>query len=121
MRVTRQSDSLWIRLLDLQAALEARTYDASGTVVLGIESDPMCPENEGAWRLDGGPDGAVCTRVTTAPDLVIDLRALGSLYLGGMSAALLASAGLIRGDRGSVGLLSRMFRSDPEPFNTFVF
>jgi predicted acetyltransferase len=121
MRVTRQSDSLWIRLLDLRAALEARTYDASGTVVLGIESDPMCPENEGAWRLDGGPDGAVCTRVTAAPDLVIDLRALGSLYLGGMSAALLASAGLIRGDRGSVGLLSRMFRSDPEPFNTFVF
>jgi hypothetical protein len=32
-----------------------------------------------------------------------------------------ASAGLIRGDRGSVGLLSRMFRSDPEPFDTFVF
>jgi hypothetical protein len=30
-------------------------------------------------------------------------------------------AALIRGDRGSVSLLSRMFRSDPEPFNTFVF
>ena len=97
MRVTRQSDSLWIRLLDVPAALEARTYDAGGTIVLGIESDPMCPSNEGSWRLDGGPDGAVCTRVTAAPDLVIDLRALGSLYLGGMSAALLASAGLIRG------------------------
>jgi predicted acetyltransferase len=121
MRVTRQSDSLWIRLLDVQAALAARTYDVSGTLVLGIESDPMCPGNEGFWRLDGGPDGAACTRVTTAPDLVIELQALGSLYLGGMSAALLASAGLIRGDRGSVGLLSRMFRSDPEPFNTFVF
>jgi predicted acetyltransferase len=121
LRVTRQSDSLWIRLLDVRAALEARTYDADGMVVLGIESDPMGPGNEGSWRLDGGPDGAVCTRVTAAPDLVIDLRALGSLYLGGMSAALLASAGLIRGDRESVRLLSRMFRSDPEPFNTFVF
>ena len=121
MRVTRQSDSLWIRLLDVQAALEARTYDTGGTVVLGIESDPMRPANEGSWRLDGGPDGAVCTRVTTTPDLVIDLQALGSLYLGGMSAALLASAGRIHGDRKSVSLLSRMFRTDPEPFNTFAF
>jgi predicted acetyltransferase len=121
MRVTRQSDSLWIRLLDVQAALEARTYDTGGTIVLGIESDPMCPGNEGSWRLDGGPDGAGCTRVTTTPDLVIDLQALGSLYLGGMSASLLATAGRIRGDRKSVSLLSRMFRTDPEPFNTFVF
>ena len=77
--------------------------------------------SRGCRRLDGGPDGAVCTRVTAAPDLVIDLQALGSLYLGGMSAALLASAGLIRGNSDSVALLSRMLRSDPEPFNTFVF
>ena len=121
MRVTRQSDSLWIRLLDVRAALAARTYETGGTLVLGIESDPMCPGNAGAWRLDGGPDGAACARVTATPDLVIDLPALGSLYLGGMSASLLASAGRIRGDRESVGLLSRMFRTDPEPFNTFVF
>jgi hypothetical protein len=38
-----------------------------------------------------------------------------------MSAALLASAGRVRGDHTSVSLLSRMFRTDPEPFNTFVF
>jgi predicted acetyltransferase len=60
-------------------------------------------------------------RVTATPDLVIDLQALGSLYLGGNSAALLARAGRIRGGRESVRLLSRMFRTDPEPFNTFVF
>ena len=121
MRVTRQSDSLWIRLLDVPAALAARRYEAGGTITLGIESDPMCPANEGTWKLDGGPDGAACTRATSPPDVVIDLQALGSLYLGGMSAALLASAGRIRGDRAAVGLLSRMFRTDPEPFNTFVF
>lgn len=121
MRVTRQSDSLWIRLLDIKAALEARSYDSGGTIVLEIESDPMCPGNEGRWRLDGGPGGAVCTQVTAAPDLVLDVQALGSLYLGGMSAALLAGAGRIHGDRAAVGLLSRMFRTDPEPFNTFVF
>jgi predicted acetyltransferase len=121
MRVTRQSDNLWIRLLDVGTALSARSYDVGGTIVLGIESDPMCPRNEGSWRLDGGPAGAVCAPVSTTPDVMIDLQALGSLYLGGMSAALLASAGRIRGDRKSVRLLSRMFRTDPEPFNTFAF
>jgi predicted acetyltransferase len=121
MRVTRQSDNLWIRLLDVRPALEARSYDAGGTIVLGIEPDPLCPGNEGSWRLDSGPAGTACTRVSTTPDVMIDHQALGSLYLGGMSAALLASAGRIRGDRKSVGLLSRMFRTDPEPFNTFGF
>jgi predicted acetyltransferase len=122
MRVTRQSDNLWMRLLDVPRALESRTYDVPGTVVFDIESDPMCPGNEGTWRLDGGPDGAACTRVTARPDVVLEIQALGSLYLGGASANLLATAGLIRECRpAAVGLLSRMFRTDPEPFNSFAF
>ncbi len=122
MRVTRQSDNLWIRLLDLPMALEARRYEVPGALVLGIESDPMCPRNEGAWRLEGNPQGATCTRVDETPDVLLDIRALGSLYLGGMSAALLASAGRIRPQNvDAVGVLSRMFRTDPEPFNSFGF
>ena len=121
LRVTRQSDSLWIRLLDVPVALSSRAYEVPGTVLIGIESDPMCPSNVGTWQLEGGPDGAVCTRSSSAPDLIVDVQALGSLYLGGMSAALFADAGLIRGDRQHVARLSRMFRTDPEPFNGFVF
>jgi predicted acetyltransferase len=122
MRITRQSDNLWMRLLDVPRALESRTYNVPGTVVLHIESDPMLPRNEGTWRLDGGPDGACCTRVTTQPDLVLDIQALGSLYLGGASPSLLAAAGRIREHRPDVAsLLSRMFRADPEPFNSFAF
>lgn len=122
MRVTRQSDNLWMRLLDVPRALGSRTYDVPGTLVLRVESDPMCPHNEGTWRLDGDPDGATCTRVDTEPDLTLDIQALGSLYLGGASASLLATAGRIHAHRpDAVSLLSRMFRTDPEPFNSFVF
>lgn len=122
MRVTRQSDNLWMRLLDLPRALEARTYDVAGSIVLRIESDPMCPDNEGTWRLDGGPDGASCARVQSSPQLTLDIQALGSLYLGGGSADLWARAGRIREHQPrAVGLLSRMFRTDPEPFNSFAF
>jgi hypothetical protein len=76
-----------------------------------------------AAQVVSGPKSAKSSRTSwpAAPDLVIGLRALGSLCLGGMSAGLLASAGRIRGDRACVRLLSRMFRTDPEPFNPFVF
>lgn len=122
LRVTRQSDNLWMRLLDVRRALEYRTYDVPETIVISIESDPMCPHNEGVWRLDGAPDGARCTRVDTEPELTLDIQALGSLYLGGASASLLAADGRIRAQRPeAIGLLSRMFHTDPEPFNSFVF
>jgi predicted acetyltransferase len=122
MRVTRQSDNLWVRLLDVPRALEARTYSAAGSLVLRIESDPMCPGNEGTWRLEGGPDGAVASRVSAQPDLVIDIQALGSLYLGGGSAHLLAAAGRVQAHQPeAISRLSRMFHTDPEPFNSFAF
>jgi predicted acetyltransferase len=122
MRVTRQSDNLWMRLLDVPRALESRTYNADGPIVMRIESDPMCPDNEGTWRLDGRPDGADCARVSAQPDLVIDIQALGSLYLGGGSAHLLAAADRIRDHQPEViSQLSHMFRTDPEPFNSFAF
>lgn len=122
MRLTRQSDNLWMRLLDVPRALASRTYDVPGSVVLHIESDPMCPGNEGAWRLEGGPDGAQCTRVSTEPELELDIQALSSLFLGGGSASLLTAAGRIRARAPeAVRVLSRMFRTDPEPFNSFAF
>lgn len=121
LRVTRQSDSLWIRLLDLPAALEARGYGATDSLVIKLDDDPLCPANVGTWRLAADASGAACTRTHAAADLEIDLQALGSLYLGGRSAADLAYAGRIRGDAEAVGRLSRLFRTDPEPFNSFVF
>ncbi len=50
---TRSSDRLWLRILDLAAALQARSYDASGQLVLEV-TDAMCPWNEGRWHLGGG-------------------------------------------------------------------
>lgn len=122
MRVTRQSDNLWLRLLDVPAALEVRGYEATDSLCFRIASDPMCPANQGTWRLETGPDGASCSPTSDSPDLVLELAALASLYLGGMSAANLAAAGRIRtSDPVYVARLSRMFRVDPEPHNSFGF
>jgi predicted acetyltransferase len=122
MRVDRQSDSLWLRILDLPRAMEARAYDCAVNLVVEIEADPMCPGNAGVWRLELSPDGASCTRTASAPDLTMTVQALGSLYLGGMSAAHLTAAGRIRAHRAdAVAALGRALRTDPEPFNAFVF
>lgn len=122
LRVTRQSDNLWLRILDLPAALTARSYEYAAELTIGVDADPMCPRNVGVWRLAAGPDGATCEPTDARPDLSTDIQALSSLYLGGMSAALLAAAGRIRAHRpDAVAELSRLLRSDPEPFNSFAF
>ncbi|GAB3934798.1 hypothetical protein GCM10027614_08450 [Micromonospora vulcania] len=122
MRITRQSDNLWLRILDLPNALIARAYDSTADLTIAVDADPMCPGNAGVWHLAVTPEGATCTRTDARPDLTLDVQTLGSLYLGGMSAAVLAAAGRIRPHRSdAVGDLARIFHTDPEPFNSFGF
>jgi len=122
MRITRQSDNLWLRILDLPRALATRSYESTVDLTIAITADAMCPHNTGAWRLCTSPDGTTCSRVDAAADLTMDVQSLASLYLGGMSASVLASAGRIRPLReNAVAELARAFRTDPEPFNSFGF
>ncbi|MER7563365.1 GNAT family N-acetyltransferase [Streptomyces sp. NPDC097941] len=88
-------DSLHVRLVDVGAALQARTYQAPVDVVLEVE-DSFCPWNAGRWRLSGDAKGASCDRTTDPADLALSVRELGAAYLGGVSLAALAGAGLVR-------------------------
>jgi len=83
-------DALWVRIVDVPAALAARTYGARDTIVLDIEDD-FCPWTAGRYRLDAGESRA--TRTNESPDLVLKASALGSAYLGGVSFTRLAEAG----------------------------
>lgn len=88
-------DGLWVRVTDVPAALAARRYLTPVDVTLGI-TDPILADNAGAWRLVGDPDSARCTRSDAEPDLLLDVSALGAVYLGGASLAQLAGAGRVR-------------------------
>ncbi|EYR64536.1 acetyltransferase [Actinotalea ferrariae CF5-4] len=94
----RLADNVWVRLLDVPAALAARRYAAEVDVVLEVRDD-LVPANARRWRLEGGPDGAVVTPADGSPDLVLDVRELGAAYLGGSSLASLATAGLVAAER----------------------
>ncbi|GAX50198.1 GNAT family N-acetyltransferase [Streptomyces olivochromogenes] len=91
----RMRDALHVRLVDVGAALEARTYQAPVDVVFEVE-DAFCPWNEGRWRLTGDAKGATCVRTSDAADLALSVRELGAAYLGGVSLASLAAAGRVR-------------------------
>jgi len=76
----RMGDALWVRLVDVPAALSGRAYGDGAPLVLEVR-DAVCPWNEGRWRLDGG----ACEATKAKPDLALDVAALGSAYLGAVS------------------------------------
>ena len=79
----RPSDALWLRLVDVDAALSARHYSAEGNIVFEV-ADANCPWNAGRHHLDAGPDGATSSPTDAEPDLRLDVRDLGAAYLGGV-------------------------------------
>ncbi|HZA60866.1 MAG TPA: GNAT family N-acetyltransferase [Actinomycetota bacterium] len=87
-------DALWVRLIDVPAALEARRYATEGSVVFEIH-DGFCGWNEQRVELDGGPDGATCRPSDRSADLIMSAADLGSAYLGGVRLGTLARAGRV--------------------------
>jgi predicted acetyltransferase len=73
-------DGLWVRVVDVEAALSGRAYAGEGGVVLEVR-DELCPWNEGRWSVEAGS----VFRTDAAADLALDASALGAAYLGGVS------------------------------------
>ncbi|MEX1172589.1 MAG: GNAT family N-acetyltransferase [Chloroflexota bacterium] len=88
-------DGLWLRLLDVPAALEARTYAGEGTVVLEVH-DPMFAGNAGRWEVAVRGGRASVTRTEAEADLALDVAALASTYLGAVRFGDLHRAGSVR-------------------------
>jgi predicted acetyltransferase len=112
----RVVDGLWVRLLDVPAALSARRYGIEGRLTFEVR-DEFCPWNAGRYELDGGPDGATCAPTDAEPELSLTMNELGAAYLGGTGLRSLARAGRVREHAG--GALARadaMFASDREPW-----
>ena len=109
-------DGLWARVLDVPAALSARSYPTEGRVVLEVR-DEFCPWNEGRYLLEGGPDGAECRSTDGEPDVALTANELGAAYLGGTRLRDLARAGRVEElTAGALDLADRMFAGDREPW-----
>ncbi len=114
-------DHLWVRIVDVAAALSARTYNADDDLVVELIDD-FRPGNSGCWLVDGGPDGATCARTDRAADLTVSAADLGALYLGGVPVSTLAAAGRVRElTAGGVARADRFFLTHPSPWCTTHF
>lgn len=111
------NDRLYLRILDVPAALTARGYATAATLTIDVLPDATAGADRavGTWLLDAGPDGAECRKGTDI-DIRLNVTALGSLYLGGVSASTLCAAGLIEElTPGSLARADRLFAAVPAP------
>lgn len=111
-------DGLWIRLMDVGAALSARSYAGDGRVTIEVVSDPLFEDNVGTWTIAGG----VAKRSSRRPDVRVDVQALGSVYLGGFTFAELARGERAEeASRGGIARADDLFRTDTAPWCPEIF
>ena len=114
-------DGMFLRLVDVPAALAGRRYAAEGSVTIDV-TDPACPWNEGRYRLEGGPEGAGCAKTDGAPDLAMDAATLASAYLGAVRLPVLAAAGRVEErTAGALDRADRMFSTTAAPWCPHIF
>ncbi len=111
-------DGIWLRLVDVGAALSARSYATDGRVTIEVVSDPLFAENTGTWTIADG----VARRSSRRPDVRLDVQTLGSVFLGGFS-----FAELVRGERaeeaarGGAARADDLFRTAAAPWCPEIF
>lgn len=117
---TFKHEALYVRILDVEAALTARTYEYDGDIVLGIV-DPFRPDASGRYRLTTRDGSSTCVRTDDNPDVSMDIEVLGALYLGGQSAYAYADANRISGNDNKIDTLHRILHTARAPYCGRVF
>jgi predicted acetyltransferase len=117
LRVTANKDFLWVRLLDVEAALAARSYACDSSLVLEVV-DGSAPVHPARYRLrGGGPGEAACCRTDSPADLTLEVADLAAAYLGGVRFSTLARAGLVSElASGALARADALFATAPAPF-----
>lgn len=110
-------DVLWLRILDPVKALSQRHYEHDGVLSLAI-TDSL-GHAEGSFEVNV-TEGSCTVRKLGAgadTDIALDVAALGSLYLGGVDARILASAGgLVAGSPDGVEKAATLFSVARAPY-----
>ncbi|MGW0862573.1 GNAT family N-acetyltransferase [Streptomyces koelreuteriae] len=119
-RITSQADFLWVRILDVVRALEARTYEGEGSLVLEVAGvDGL---TGGRYRLEASAAGASCEPTTESAELALEIGELGALWLGDESAVRLAALGRVREERaGAARKADALLRTSRRPWCPDMF
>ncbi|WP_280362416.1 GNAT family N-acetyltransferase [Nocardia wallacei] len=111
VRTTGRWDGLWLRVMDVPAALSAREYSADLSLVLQVH-DPFGAAG-GTFALRVRDGVAACEPAAGAPDVELGIDVLGSMYLGAHPARAFAAANRLRAkDSGHVHAFDAAFAAD---------
>ncbi|MDJ1645353.1 GNAT family N-acetyltransferase [Streptomyces pakalii] len=114
-RMVTHADWLWLRLLDVPRALEARTYGVEASLVLDVRDTAGLAG--GRFLLDASDSGARCTPTTRSADLALDVAELSTLYLGDESVRRLVDLGRVEELRpGAATTADAVFRTGRRPW-----
>ena len=106
---SKAQDLMWLSMVEVPRALQARSYDAEASAVIQIRDD-FCPWNQVCYKLIVSPDRSICQPTTQASDL-------GAVYLGATSLETLMRTGRIQElESGIVSQLDRAFAVERQPW-----
>jgi predicted acetyltransferase len=117
-RTAHVGDETWLRLIDVQAALAARSYRGTGSVALEV-TDRQLPGNDGTYLVSATEVYRAHdeTDIDTVPRLSLDVAALATVYLGGTRWWQLAEAGRVTElEPGALAVAEELFGTDRLPF-----
>ncbi|WP_405735083.1 GNAT family N-acetyltransferase [Streptomyces sp. NBC_00028] len=119
-RITWQADWMWVRILDVVRALEARTYAGDGTLVLEVTDRAGLVG--GRYLVEASPTGGTCTPTSQSAQLTLDVGELAALWLGDESAVRLASLGRVQEERaGAARSADALLRTSRRPWCPDMF
>lgn len=116
-KITAMYDETWLRIVDARRALEARSYNDAGSVIVTVD-DPVLQDNSGNFVIS--VDGA---EPTNEPgQLRVSIAGLGAILLGGSTWRGLAMAGLAHADEpATLAKTDRLFAVPAVPHAGFYF
>jgi predicted acetyltransferase len=116
-------DGLWVRPVDVPAALSARGYRGHGRIILEVRDD-FCPWNDGRFALEVENGAATCTAAADEgdPDLRCTVNDVGAVYLGGTRFGELHRAGRVSEVvPGAIARADALFACDRAPWCSLMF
>ena len=115
--VKERWDEQWLRVLDVEAALLARTYGEGAPVAIAV-SDPWYPDNGGTYLV--GDDGV--ERTSGPAELVAPIDAFSAAYMGSVAWRDLVAAGRVRAEvRSAAARADALFAHHPTSWSGTFF
>lgn len=118
VEVERVGDHIWLRVLDVPAALTARPWYADGAVTLGVWDGQG--HADGTFRLSVA-GGRPSVEEGGEAEISLDVATLSALHLGATSVRTLVAAGRIAGSDEALARFAALADGGPTPYAKTFF